>query len=621
LFDKGLKKLNGEQPGWFVPMNREQILVQQLETAADAYYNGGEAILGDEAYDTLRDELETLNPTHPFLKKVGAPPRGSTVPLPYLMASLTKIKPGTGTIEKFAETGTSFVLSDKLDGLSALWVTGNRKLYLRGDGEQGVDISSFVPYIQGLRSVNPCVVRGELITEGESRSWVNGILHQKEISVQDANRIRFIAYELLEPKGYKRAEQFTILEEFGFGVPWNDHVARSLVTEEKLSSIFKLRRSTNRYAIDGVVVGVNCIPLSQSNGVRTVTNPKDCVAFKMILEDQCAETTVRAILWSASHQGYLIPRLQVDPVKVQDCQIEFLTGHNAKLLQEKKLGLGAKIRIRRSGDVIPIVDTVLVPSQNIPFPPKYAWDSTQTHILIPLEHQGESVEIKTAKLLHFASTLEVANLGPGLVKKLVEAGYATPKALRTMTPEQWQTTLGKGMGEKVRVSFEHQMKTLTELKLMIASSTFPRGTGETKLKALFAKESDWMKWSIKILAGVSSWSYVALEECLTALEDYKKWRAEQFGTLVLDRSISPPPQVNATPPSLFVCFTGFRSTDLEGKCKAKNMEVQLSINKQTTVLVVSDSSNTESGKAKKARDMGIRILERNDFEKEYLGQA
>jgi DNA ligase (NAD+) len=602
-------------------MNREQHILTQLEQAADAYYNGLPGLMGDEAYDALRDELEALNPNHPFLKKVGAPPRGSTVRLPYLMASLTKIKPGLGTIEKFRETGSSFVLSDKLDGLSALWVSETKKLYLRGDGEEGVDISSFVPYIQCLRTSNPCVVRGELITVGESRSWVNGVLHQKELSVPDAKRIRFVAYELLEPKGYKRSEQFTILEEFGFDVPWNDHIARSSLTEEKLSQLFASRRVQSKYAIDGVVVGVNCVPISQTSGASTVSNPKDCVAFKMVLADQCADTTVRAILWAASHQGYLIPRLQVDPVSVQDCVIEFLSGHNAKLLQDKKLGLGAKIRIRRSGDVIPTVDAVLTPSETIPFPPKYTWDSTQTHILIPAEHQGESVEMKTAKLCHFASTLEVANLGPGLVKKLVDAGFTTPKALRSMTPEQWQKTLGKGMGEKVRESFDIRMKAITEMKLMIASSTLPRGTGETKLKALFCREPDWMKWSMKVLAGVPNWSYVALEECLTALEEYKKWRAEQFGNLILDRSISPPPQINSTPPSVFVCFTGFRSSDLEGKCKTKNIEVQLSLTKQTTVLVVSDRETTESGKAKKARDMGIRILDRSQFEKEYLGQA
>ena len=147
-------------------MNQEQI-VARLTAAADAYYNGGDAIMGDEADDALREELERLNPNHPFLQKVGAPPRGTTVKLPYLMPSLTKIKPGTGTIEKFRQEGESFVLSDKLDGISALWVSTSKKLYLRGDGEQGVDISAFVPYIRCLRSTNPCVVRGEIITEGE----------------------------------------------------------------------------------------------------------------------------------------------------------------------------------------------------------------------------------------------------------------------------------------------------------------------------------------------------------------------------------------------------------------------------------------------------------------------
>jgi DNA ligase (NAD+) len=601
-------------------MNQDQI-VARLTAAADAYYNGSEAIMTDEEYDTLRDQLESLNPNHPFLKKVGAPPRGATVRLPYLMTSLTKIKPGTGTVEKFVAQGSpTFALSDKLDGISALWVSSSKKLYLRGDGEMGVDVSTYVPYVQGLQTKHKCVVRGELITKGESRSWVNGVLHQKEISVEDAKRVHFVAYELIQPEGLARYEQFTRLASYGFELPWFQLVNASELNEALLMNKFQTRRAESQYAIDGIVVGENHVPLSQSIVQKTVTNPKDCVAFKMVLTDQCAETTVRAILWGTSHQGYLIPRLQVDPVAVQDCQIEFLTGHNAKLLVEKKLGIGARIRIRRSGDVIPTVDAVLAPSETIPFPPKFVWDNTQTHILMPAEAMSESKEVQAAKLLHFASTLEVANLGPGLVKKLVEAGYSSPKKLQAMTLEQWQTTLGKGMGEKVKKSFDERTTSMKEINLMIASSTLPRGTGETKLKALFAREADWTKWDMKTLASVNSWSFVALQEFLTALETYKKWRADQFGNLVLDRSISPPPAVAAVPPSVFVCFTGFRSSDLEQKCRAKNMEVQLAVTKQTTVLVVPDAGNTESGKAKKARDMGIRILERSQFEKEYLGQ-
>ncbi len=601
-------------------MNQDQ-LVAKLTAASDAYYNGGEAMMSDEEYDSLRDQLESLNPNHPFLKKVGAPARGVTVTLPYKMPSLTKIKPGTGTIEKFAEGGSSFVLSDKLDGISALWVTQTKKLYLRGDGEQGVDISAFIPYIQGLRSVNRCVVRGEILTEGQSRSWVNGILHQKEINVSDARRLRFVAYELIEPKGYNRAEHFTILSEFGFEMPWNETVSRAQLTENFLSERFRTRRQQSKYAIDGVVVGINEVPLSQNTTSSSVSNPKDCVAFKMVLHDQCADTTIRAILWAASHQGYLIPRLQVDPVEVQDCKIEYLTGHNAKLLKEKKLGVGARIRIRRSGDVIPTVDTVLVPSENIPFPSKYTWDATQTHIVVPSDAVGDSKEVQAAKLLHFASTLEVANLGPGLVKKLVDAGFSTPKSLMGMTLQQWQSTLGKGMGEKVKTSFDERMKAINEMTLMLASSTLPRGTGETKLKALFTREQDWTKWDMKVLAGVNQWSFAALEECMDALQNYKKWRHEQFGNLILNRSISPPPSAPAVAPSVFVCFTGFRAPDMEAKCREKNMEIQLTVNKQTTILVVSDHGNKESGKAKKAKDMGIRILERSQFEKEYLGQA
>lgn len=599
-------------------MNVQQI-VTRLESAADAYYNGGEGVMGDEEYDALRDELERLCPTHPFLKKVGAPPRGATVKLPYMMSSLTKIKPETGTIEKFAEEGTSFVLSDKLDGISALWVTATKKLYLRGDGEQGVDVSAFVPYIGGLRSSNSCVVRGEIITEGESRSWVNGILHQKEITVSDARRLRFVAYELIEPKGYKRKEQFDILEEYGFETPWTSLVDRALLTETFLSETFRSRRSSSKYAIDGVVVGVNAVPLSQTIKFSSVTNPKDCVAFKMVLSDQCAETTVRAILWAASHHGYLIPRLQVDPVQVQDCKIEFLTGHNAKLLKEKKLGIGAKIRIRRSGDVIPAVDAVLVPSDTIPFPADFVWDATQTHIQV--KSSQDSKEVQTAKLLHFASTLEVANLGPGLIKKLVDAGFSSPKALLAMTPEQWQSTLGKGMGEKIRKSFEERMRAIHEMTLMLASSTLPRGTGETKLRALFTREPDWTKWSMKTLAGVNNWSFTSLEECLTSLEQYKKWRTEQFGSMQLTRPVTPESSPSANPPSMFVCLTGFRSAELEETCKKKNIEVVPSVTKQTTLVVISDKANTDSGKAKKAKEMGIRILERSQFEKEYLGQA
>ena len=99
-----------------------QEIVSRLEKAADAYYNGGVGIMGDDEYDILREQLIELDPDHPFLKKVGAAVKQGNVQLPVPMPSLNKVKPGavTGWIQN--NPSKSWILSEKLDGISALWI-------------------------------------------------------------------------------------------------------------------------------------------------------------------------------------------------------------------------------------------------------------------------------------------------------------------------------------------------------------------------------------------------------------------------------------------------------------------------------------------------------------------
>ena len=155
-------------------------LVHTLKEAAEAYYNSGKQILSDTEYDLLRDELEERDPENPFLTQVGAKPQGKVTKLPFFMASLNKIKPATGQVDAFIKKtkAKEVLLSDKLDGISALW-TGTQ-LFLRGDGESGVDSSGIVPFVQGLvKTKDPVVVRGELVLLRKdvpagtiARSWV-----------------------------------------------------------------------------------------------------------------------------------------------------------------------------------------------------------------------------------------------------------------------------------------------------------------------------------------------------------------------------------------------------------------------------------------------------------------
>ena len=83
--------------------------------------------------------------------------------------------------------------------------------------------------------------------------------------------------------------------------------------------------------------------------------------------------------------------------------------------------------------------------------------------------------------------------------------------------------------------------------------------------------------------------------------------------------VAPLPTATNTNTNLFIVVTGFRSAEFEAACLQKGIVVLPSLTKQAQLLVTAGSDS--STKAKKAGDMGIRILERSAFEKEYLSSA
>jgi NAD-dependent DNA ligase len=612
-------------------MSSEDSIVEMLKAASDAYYNGGNLLMDDDTYDALRDKLQEINPHHPYLNQIGAPlPKGAVggIRLPYKMPSLNKIKPGTGQLESFVQSSKKqeWILTEKLDGISVLWDLGSRKLYLRGDGRTGVDISSLAPYITGLlpksyQRTEPLVLRGELVVYTADvpvgtlpRSWINGLVHQKAPDVLALKKLRFVAYEVVEPTRMLRLDQNVLIERLGFELPWGH--CTPYLADELLSRTLIDRRSKCLYAMDGIVIAEDCIPQKDEDN-EDVSNPKDMRAFKMTLDDQKATTHIVQLHWGLSYQKYWIPRIQIQPVLIGGSRIEYLSGHNARFILQNKLGKGATITIRKSGDVIPTLESVLIPSMDIPLP-EGVWDGdTETASHLKMKDEDSTTdELLQKRLEHFADTLNIAHLGPGQVAKLIKDYIRTPKQLCTASLMTLTRILGAGMGTKVYNSLQAKLQTLTELDLMIASAILPRGVGAIKLKALFSLQSDPRLW--KQISSCEGWSQEALQSFFPFLDRYAEWRTQEFS--------SPPypvlPKVSiATPVSEnneVFCFTGFRSVELQKELETKGHEVGATLTKKTTVLVVPDLE-TNSEKLKKAREMKtVRILTREDVSREYI---
>lgn len=591
------------------------VIVSKLKEASNAYYNTGVPIMSDDEYDLLREQLEAMDPTHPFLTTVGAAVTSGTVKLPVHMPSLNKIKPGTGAIAQFAKIPSNgWVLSEKLDGISVLWTPSERKLYLRGDGAVGQDVSHLVSLgLQGLPASleKGFHVRGEFVIlktdvapNTIGRSWINGVLHRSDPAAEDVAKIRFVAYEISSAKTSTRQEQLTLLTKLRYEVPW--WTVANQLDEDGLAAALKERRVNSLYDIDGIVVGQDRVPVSAGTG-----NPKDMVAFKMVLSDQCAETTVVAVHWALSHQGYYIPRLEIEPVRIGGAVITFVTAHNARVIVDKKIGKGARIRIRRSGDVIPTIDAVLL-TVRPELPPADLWkwmgpDDTAVHI----GAKGESADLLESKLKHFANVLEIEGLGPGLVKKLMAGKITSPRLLCTATADELSALLGKKTGMSIAAELKRAMSSLTEKKLMMASSTLPRGIGETRLDTLFTVEADPRKWG-RITTRIEGWSEEGFTAFMKVYPTYEMWRAKEFPTLLYP-ILAPP--VAATKGA--ICFTGFRNAALEKRLEEMGFSITNTLSKKTTVLVIPDGDDVESSKVVKARESGIPIKKLGNFLREF----
>jgi NAD-dependent DNA ligase len=616
-------------------MLSEKQIATIVEKAQNIYHNDCENLLmTDNQFDIIKEYLEKKYPTNKVLEQIGAPNQDKNkVMLPYNMPSMDKIKPDTNALSKWkAKYSGPYVLSAKLDGISAMYSTehNEQKLYTRGNGTVGQNISHLIPYLR-LPKTKDITIRGELIIKktlfvekyqsefSNSRNLVAGIVNQKKKESERFKDIDFVAYEVIVPS-LKPSEQMKMLEKEDVYTVINE--LKEDIDNNMLSDILVEWRKNYQYTIDGVIV------VDDKIYKRTDKNPEHGFAFKMVLSDQVAEAKVLNVLWAPSKDGYLKPRIQIEPVVLGGAKIEYATAFNAAFVEDNKLGIGALVKLVRSGDVIPHIMDVIEPADKAKMPDvAYTWNDTHVDIILEDAEQNETVIEKN--IVGFFKGLEVDGLGPGNVKKIIAAGYTSVPQIIAMGEDDFLKVDGfkKKMAEKVYTSIRNKIEKASLVKLMAVSNLFGRGFGERRIEPILIKYPDIVTSTISEEEKIANIKSIHGMEKKTAerfvknipkfLEFIKVAKLEdKLNETMLGLQQQQPIDESNPLYEKSIVITGFRNKELSEELKNLGARESSAVSKNTFAVIVKDKDE-ETGKIEAAKQKNIPIYTVTEFKDKF----
>ncbi len=602
-----------------------------LQQANHSYYNEKKPLFSDNIYDMIKEYLEEKNPNHPILKNVGAAVENNKEKLPYYMGSLDKIKEN---VEKFKKKyPDSYIISDKLDGNSGLFVFKDKiaKLYSRGDGTIGQNISHLLPFLKGIPSglSKDIAVRGEIILSKEAfkkvankganaRNMVAGLLNAKLPDLEIAQLTEFISYEIISPK-LDPKEQMDLLKELKFKPVYHEILDEKSLTEDNLTDILIKRRDKSPHEIDGIVVMHNKIHKRNTDG-----NPNYGFAFKSIHTMTKAEVIVQNVEWNLSKDGYLIPTVIFGSVNIDGVTIQRATGFNGKFIKDNKIGPGSKIIIIRGGLVIPHIEKVLTSSETgEPQMPDidYIWTDSGVHIMIKVKNS----EFEFKNFEFFIKKMEITSLGPGNIKKIFDAGINNPKKLFNATIQDFAkiNSFKDKMASKIYDAIQECKSKMTCLQIMTASNVMGRGLGVKKLELIIEAFPDILKTryvpTLSELVKLKGVETTTANLFIKNLPNFFEFIDNNELNCLNKQEKSPMIPASSSDNILNgekIVFTGFRNKELEDIIKSKGGEVIGTISKKTTIVITKDLKH-ETAKVTKAKELGAKIIDYADFLKLY----
>ena len=599
----------------------------------DKYYNTEETCeFNDFQYDILKDlitEIEGENYIHSIGSKVRED--DNRVKLPVWLGSLDKIKPeDKNKLNNWVAKNNfeNYIVENKLDGVSCLYECkkGNVKLYTRGDGSIGADITHLLEYIKNIPKVKiDIMIRGELImkektfkskysdTVANSRNMISGLVNAKSLRI-GLYDVDFVTYEIISNEDYQSnpSKQFNMLEHLGFQVVSNKIINKTELNVEKLSEILIYNKSLYEYEIDGIIIQPD------EKYIRNLKdNPKYAFAFKI---NTFVEAIVEGVEWNISKYKLLKPRIKIKPVNLNGVNINYASGSNAKNIFDNSIGKGAVVKLTRSGDVIPYIFDVIKAAEFPDMPTiSYKWNENKVDIIV----EDDENNISDIKMISsFFSGMGIKNISDSTVEKIYNAGYKTLKSILKAKKEDFQKIDGfqKTLSEKIYNNIHNGLQNIT-LDLLIGSAcVFGEGIGRKKVKSLLDNFPDILeinmseKDMIEKIKNIEGFSDKTAEKIVNNIDKVKKFLKD------IEKYVSYEKSAQLSSNKLegkSILFSGYRPKELMEIITKNGGTIASTVNKTLSILIVKDK-DSHSSKIETAKKFGIEILYENEFIDNYL---
>ena len=652
-------------------IDRIKELVEQLNYHRDLYYNKSCPEISDFEFDSLFDELSTLeketgfilatSPTHTVGYEVRSKLNKVTHNHPMLSLDKTKSVDDVCAFLAFRDG----VIMAKMDGLTCSLRYLNGELVsaeTRGNGEVGEDILHCAKTIKNL----PLKIdlQGEVIVDGEviityddfdkinetlpedqkyknPRNLASGSIRQLDSSVAAQRNMKFIAWKFVKGYNYNSFyNRLTYLSDLGFEVTPHSRFIAKISTDRvfigEMIELIKERCAEYKYPIDGCVFGYDDVAYGESLGA-TGHHLRSQLAFKFY--DEVYETKLLDIDWTMGKTGTLTPTAVFEPVEIDGTSVERASLHNVSILTKLDLHIGDIIEVYKANMIIPQV------SRNVSADEREAAGKEPDYIAIPstcpvcdgvakLVRENDTTVLMCTnencsgkllgKLTHFVSkkgmnidglserTLELL-ISTNLIKDFVDIYKLSNHRGKLVTLD--------GMGKKSVENLLNNVEKSRNVKLenFICALGIPGiGLSASKTIAKYC-DGDVYKW---LNAFFNNFDWTKLDDfgsiMAQNIEEYMHSHITDIGILAAEMKFityEKQATVNNTFTGNTLVVTGklnhFTRDSINEKIASLGAKTAGSVSKKTDYLITNEASG--SSKYKKAMELGVPVITEDEF--------